>query len=219
MSIKTSADEWVRKSPTQAIAVIAAVGIVVGGLIGLGVGFKIEQSRTKSDVAKLQKQLKAKATSAGVNTGPLGQRIGKVTATKPGSLTVATKRRGAQTLNTTAATVFETTARGTIADVHSGRRVLVAVGGTEIIVLSVESKLGRVVTGVGSDSIRIAKGNGHPAGVIKTADVHLVSTVKAAKAADVSNGDSIFAGGRARTEKTFAAIEIILLPSGSGFAN
>ena len=62
MSIKTSTDEWVRKGPTQAIAVVAAVGIIVGGLVGFGVGFKVEQSRTKDEVKKLQKQAaKAKA--------------------------------------------------------------------------------------------------------------------------------------------------------------
>ncbi len=219
MSITTSADEWVRKSPTRAIAVIAAVGVVVGGLIGLGVGFKVEQSRTKSDLASLRKQLKAKGTSTGVPTGLLGQRIGKVTAAKPGSFTVTTKRRGTQTLTTTADTVFEEAVRGTIADVNSGDRVLVTIGGNEIIVLPPTSKLGRIVEGVGSDSIKIAKGNGHPAGAIKTGDVHLVSNAKPAKAADVSNGDSVFAGGRARSQKTFAAIEIILIPAGSGFAN
>src|SRR3954466_1212122 len=114
MSIKTSADEWVRKGPTQAIAVIAAVGIVVGGLIGLGVGFKIEQSRTKSDVEKLQKQLKAKTTPKGTVSGALGQRVGKVTATNASSLTVTTKQRGAQTVNTTGTTLIETTQRASI---------------------------------------------------------------------------------------------------------
>ena len=218
MSIKTSADEWVRKGPTQAIAVIAALGIVVGGLIGLGVGFKIEQSRTKSDVANLQKQIAKKAATANAGNGALGQRLGKVTATNAGSLTVTAKKRTAQTIATTGSTVFETTVRGTIADVHSGRRVLVTPGGRELIVLAVDSKLGRIVTGVGSDTIKIAKGNGAPAGAIKTSDVHVVSTVKSAKASDVKVGDAVFVGGRAKDANTFAAIEIIMLPGDSGFA-
>src|SRR5215212_839173 len=107
MSIKHSADEGVRKGPTQAIAVIAALGIVVGGIVGLGVGYKIEQSRTKSDVEKLQKQLRAKTAPAGALKGALGQRVGKVTTTAAGSVTVTTKERGEQILATTATTVFD----------------------------------------------------------------------------------------------------------------
>jgi hypothetical protein len=219
MSIKTSADEWVRKAPTQAIAVIAAVGLVVGGLIGLGVGFKIEQSRTKSDVTKLQKQLRAKSTPKGTFSGVLGQRVGKVTATKADSITVTTNKRGTQTIFTTSKTIFEKTARGTIADVHVGLRVLVTVGAKEMIVLPATSKLGRQVTKVGSDLIKIAKANGLPAGSFKTADVHLVSTTKSATTADVSSGDSILAGGHATAATTFDAAEIIVLPAGSGFAS
>jgi len=220
MSIKDSADEWVRKGPTQAIAVIAALGIVVGGIVGFGVGYKVEQSRTKSDVERLQKQLKAQAAPTGVITGALGQRVGKVTTTAAGSITVTTKERGEQILATTATTVFGKAVRGTIADVHSGRRVLVTVGGKEMIVLPVASKLGRVVTSVGSDNVKIAKGNGAPGGTIKTADINLVSKVDAATAADVKADDSVLAGGRARAgdKTTFDTIEIIILPADSGFA-
>jgi hypothetical protein len=218
MSIKTSADEWVRKGPTQAIAVIAAVGIVIGGLIGLGIGYKIEQSRTKSDVSNLQKQLRAKTTPKTAATGALGQRVGKVTATGSGSLTVTTKQRGAQTIVTNNKTVFESTVRATIADVRSGRRILVTPGGKEIIVLAESSKLGRVVAAVGSASINIAKGNGFPAGEIKTKDVHVVYTLKAGTVADVKTGDPVLVGGRAKDDKTFTAIEAIVLPADSGFA-
>jgi hypothetical protein len=219
MSIKTSADEWVRKGPTQAIAVIAAVGIVVGGLIGLGVGYKIEQSRTKSDVATLQKQLRAKAAPKKGAAGALGQRVGKVSTAKPGSISVTTKKRGAQTLTTTSKTVYWTAEKGTIADVHTGLRLLVTVGGKEIIVLPAASKLGRVITRVGSDKIEIAAGNGSPPGGVKTADVHVVSKAKAAKESDVKSGDSVLATGRAAKDKTFAAVEVIVLPAGSGFGS
>jgi hypothetical protein len=218
MSIKTSADEWVRKGPTQAIAVIAAVGIVIGGLIGLGVGFKIEQSRTKSDVSKLQKELKAKTTAPGAAAGALGQRLGKVTATGSGSITMTTKQRGTQTIVTTSTTVMETTVRATIADVHSGGRILVTPGGKEIIVLADTSKLGRVVDTVGSDTIKIAKGNGAPAGGVKTADVHVIYTLKTITAADVKSGNPVLVGGRAKDDKTFNAVELIVLPADSGFA-
>jgi hypothetical protein len=219
MSIKTSADEWVRKGPTQAIAVVAAVGIIVGGLVGFGAGFKVEQSRTKDEVKKLQRQAAKAKAPTGALAGPLGQRIGEVTAISGASITVTAKKRGAQTLVTTVATRFETTERGTIADVHSGDRILVTAGGAEIIVLPADFKIGRKVTSIDSSSIKIAKGNGFPAGTLKTTDVHRVDTAKAAKLADVSTGDSVLAGGRARDNKVFNTIEVIVLPDGSGFAN
>lgn len=219
MSIKTSTDEWVRKGPTQAIAVVAAVGIIVGGLVGFGVGFKVEQSRTKDEVKKLQQQAAKAKAPARVPLGALGQRIGEVTAASGPTITLTTKRNGAQTLATTATTRYETTERGTIADVHSGDRILVTPGGAEIIVLSPDSELGRKVTKIDSSSIKIAKASGFPAGNLKTTDVHRVDTVKPAKLADVGTGDSVLAGGRAKDEKSFNTIEVIVLPDGSAFAN
>jgi len=216
MSIKTSADEWVRKGPTQAIAVVAAAGLVLGVLIGFGVGFKVEQSRTRSDVKKLQARLKSigpKKTAS----GPLGQRVGTVSATSGSTITVTTKKRGAVAVATTAKTVFESTKRGTIADVQSGRRILVTAGGNEIIVLPVASKLGRVVSAVANDFITIAKGNSAPAAKLDTPDVHRVSTVVPAKLADVGKGDNVLAGGTSTGDKTFSATEVILLPLDSGF--
>ena len=220
MSIKTSADEWVRKGPTQAIAVVAAVGVIIGGLIGLGVGFKVEQSRTKDQVDRLKQQVaNKKAASPGVLVGALGQRVGVVTAKSGSIITIRTKQRGEQKIATTATTLFEATTRGTIADVHSGRRILVTVGGSDIIVLSAGSKLGRVVTKVASDVIEVAKEDDLPAGTIKTADVHGVETLKSVKLADVAVGDQVFAGGRAKDKQTFSAIEVIVLADDSGFAS
>ena len=214
MSIKTSADEWVRKGPTQAIAVVAVVGIIVGGLIGLGVGFKIEQSRTKDQVNKLQKQ----AASLGVVIGSLGRRVGPVTATSAKTLTVTTKKDGSQTLETTPQTLIGRATAGTIADVHPGRRILVTNGGSEIIVLSATSRLGRPVTNVGSAAITVKNEKNGKSGTIKVAGVHRVATLKPAKLADVSKGDQVMAFGRAKDGKTFSTVEVILLPDGSGFA-
>jgi hypothetical protein len=219
MSIKTSADEWVRKGPTQAIAVVAVVGIILGGLIGLGVGYKVEQSRTKDQVTKLRKQVANKKAPSGLLSGPLSQRIGKVTAKSGTTITVATKKHGSQTLATTALTLFEETIKGTIADVHPGRRILVTAGGSDIIVLSARSKLGRVVSKVASDVIKIEKGNGSPEGSIKTTDVHRVEKLKSVKLADVATGDQVLAGGRAKDNKTFSTVEVIVLADGSGFAS
>ena len=217
MSIKTSADEWIRKTPTQAIAVVAAVGLVVGVLVGFGVGFKVEQSRTKSDVKKLQARLKSTAAPKTLGKGALGQRVGTVTATSGATITVKTKKRGSVVVATTPTTIFEITAKGTIADVQSGRRVLVTAGGNEIVVLPVGSKFGRVVSAVASDFIKVANGNGAPAARIKTPGVHRVETLKPAKFADVKSGDNVLAGGRLTGGKSFSATEVIVLPSDSGF--
>jgi hypothetical protein len=219
MSIKTSADEWVRTGPTRAIAVIAAVGLVIGGLIGAGAGYKIEQSRTKSDVKRLQKQLKAAAaTGTDTRSGPLGQRVGKVTAAKAGSFTVATKKRGAQEIKTSALTLITKAVRGSVSDIVSGRRVLVTKDVHEVLVLAASSKLGRKVAKVGSDFFTIAKPNGTTAARIKLSDVKTVSTAASATAADIKTGLDVVVGGRETVNKVFNAVEIVVLPANSGFA-
>jgi hypothetical protein len=215
MSIQTSADEWVRKGPTQAIAVVAGAGLVLGALIGFGVGFKVEQSRTKSDVKKLHARLKAATPPENL---PLKKRVGTVTAAAAGTITLKTKKQGSQVITTTPSTVYETTAKGTIADVTSGRRILVTPGGNEIVVLPVSSRLGRVVSAVASDFVQLATTKGAKGAKIKTVDVHRVETLKPAKSTDVGADDNVIVGGRANG-KSFTATEVILLPADSGFTN
>jgi hypothetical protein len=216
MSIKTSAEEWVRKGPTSAMAVVAAAGLVVGAVVGLGVGYKIEQNRTKDDVKRLQQELKAANPTAG--SGPLGQRVGQVKAITASSITLSTKKRGSQEIKTTTATRFQMAVTGTSANIVSGRRVLVTDDATEIIVLSPESRLGRVVSKVAGDFFTIARPNGATASRIKTANLKVISTLKPATSADVKSGDDIIAGGRAATDAAFNAIEVIVLPADSGFS-
>lgn len=219
MSIKTSADEWVRSGPTRAIAVIAAVGLVVGAVIGAGVGFKVEQNRTKDDVKRLQRELAA-ATPAGQvkGSGPLGQRVGKVTAATAGSITLATKQRGSQEAKTTTATTFGTAVTGTTADIVAGSRVLVTDNGREIIVLLPASRLGRVVSRVGGDFFTIARPSGATASRIKMTNLSAISKVKPGTSADVKTGVDLIAGGRAATDDVFNTVEVIVLPTDSGFA-
>ena len=73
MTIKDSTEGWVRNKPALAMVAVAAVGLVVGGLIGLGVGYKIEKNRVQDDVQRLQSQLKQ--TGATNNTGKVVQRF------------------------------------------------------------------------------------------------------------------------------------------------
>jgi hypothetical protein len=220
MPSKDSTEDWVRKGPVPAMAVVTAIALVIGALIGVGAGFKIEQKRTKDDVKRLQQELKASASAGQVTgSGPLGQRIGQVTAVKPDSITVATRKVGSQEIKTTTATRIDKVVKGSIANIVAGRRVLVATGGREIIVLSPQSKMGRVVSRVATDFFTIARANGSTAARLKMTDVKVVSTVKPATSADIKSGVEIVAGGREGTGKVFNAVEVVLLPAHSGFAN
>jgi hypothetical protein len=218
MSIKTSLGKWVRKGPAQAVVVVALVGLLIGALIGLGVGYKIEQSRTRNDVNRLRQQLKAKGGTTPATTGTFGQRVGKVTAVAPGSITVSTKLQGSREVATSTSTVFEKAVKGTIADVKVGTRLLVVTGGHEVLVLPAASKLGRVVAKVTSASISMDAGNGAPAAALKRSVVKTVSTVKPATSTDAAVGASVIAGGRKTTANTFDAVEVIVLLRGSAFA-
>ena len=222
MSIKGSTETWVRGAPAQAMILVAAVGIVVGGVVGLGVGFKIEQNRTRSDVKKLRAQLAKKDTGGTTPSASasLGQRVGKITKTAGTTITVTTKRQGSQELLTTASTQFEKTAKGTTADIVVGRRVLVTVAGTDVIVLPATSQLGRTVSSVGSGSFAIAKTNNAKAGSVSMAGIKEVDTISTAKLSDFKAGSEVLSGGRTATAKnSFNAVELILLPAGSAFAS
>lgn len=214
MAIKDSAESWVRGRPVPAMGVVALIGVVVGGVIGLGVGFKVEQSRTRSDVRRLQQQLKDKGS---VNpNGPIGQRVGKVTGTSAGSLSLNTKLQGPQQITTTATTTYEKTAAGKTSDIAVGRRVLVAAAGRDVIILPAASELGRAVSGVGSDTFSLKNKDGREVKV-KLKSVQKVYTLTTAKAADAKVGADVLVGGRSAGKNAFAAAEVIVLPAGSGF--
>jgi len=218
VAIKESAETWVRGAPGQALILVAAVGIVVGGVAGLGGGYKVEQSRTRSDVRRLQEELK-KNPSAGSSSTALGQRIGTVSAVSGSTVTISTKRQGAQHLDIANA-ALEKGVAGSKNDIVVGRRVLVTVTGSAVIVLPSTSRLGRTVATVGTDSFTIAKTNSARAATITLAKVKSVETVSSATASDVKVGTQALAGGRQGAAKgEFTAVEVILLPPGSGFGS
>jgi hypothetical protein len=213
VAIKDSAESWVRGKPVLAMVVVALIGVVVGGLIGLGVGYKIEKSRTQDDVKRLQQQIKSKGSSN--PNGPIGQRVGEVSGSSAGSLSLKTKLQGAQQITTTATTPYEKTAAAKASDIAVGRRVLVATGGREVIVLPAASKLGRVVANVGKDTFAITNKDGRQVKV-KLANVQKVYTLTPAKATDAKVGADVLVGGRS-AGNGFAATEIIVLPVNSTF--
>ena len=215
MAIKDSAETWVRGKPLQAMTLVAAVGVVLGGLLGLGAGFKIEQNRTKDDVSKLQQQIKASGVTG---LGPIGQRAGKVTSTSAASVTIDTKQQGKQEIKTTANTKIEKAVAAGNSDIVVGARVLLTLNGSDVIVLPKGSRLGRLVLAVSSNEFQIAKANGARGGKIPMKNVKHVSTTSTAALSDIKKDASVLAGGRATSKKAFAAVEVILLEPGSGFA-
>jgi hypothetical protein len=194
--------------------IVALLGAVIGGVIGLGVGFKVEQSRTRKDVKRLQAKLNEKGV---VNQqGPLGNRVGRVTAASAGLLSVSTKLQGTQQVHTTATTPFEKTAAAKVADIAVGSRVLVSPGGHEVIILASSSKLGRVVSSVGSKDFAITNKKGKQVKV-KLTNVQKVYKLTPATSADAKVGTEVLVGGRGAGKTGFSAVEIIVLPAGSSF--
>ncbi len=220
MGIKDSTENWVRGKPAQAMILVAALGLVIGGVIGLAGGYKIEQSRTKSDVKRLQSQIKAAvAAGADIPGVAVSQRVGKVTDVKGNTITISSNEQGSQTINTSASTAFETTEKGTPSDITVGSRVLVALNGANVIVLPKGSKLGRLVTNVGSETFSIARPKGGRPLTIKLEKVKDVSTTTPGDISDVKVDAEILAGGRSASKDVFGAVEVIVLPANNPFVS
>ena len=219
MSIMDSTEAWVRKGPGLALAVVAAITLVIGAVVGTGVGFKFEQNRAKSDVRRLQKQVRASASPGVVTgTGALAQRIGRVTKAKPGSITITTKNVPSLEVETGTPTSIQKTAKGSIGNVVAGTRVLVTRAGDEVIVLSATSRMGRVVSAVTSKNFLVSGASGGPPVGVRISDVRGVSLLKPATSADIKVGVDLFVGGQAATKDLFNAAEVIVLPAHSRFA-
>jgi hypothetical protein len=220
MGIKDSTSNWVRGKPAQAMILVGALGLVIGGVIGLAGGYKIEQSRTKSDVQRLQQEIRdAQAKGVDIGGGPLGQRVGKVSAVKDTTLTLSTNKQGDQTVTTSANTAFESTTKGSTSDITVGSRLLVALNGANVIVLPKDSNLGRLVTAVGSETFSIARPKGGRPLTIKLDKVKDVSTTTPTDLSAVKVDAEILAGGRAVGKGSFAATEVILLPANNPFVS
>jgi hypothetical protein len=219
MGIKDSTENWVRGKPAQAMILIAALGLVIGGVIGLAGGYKIEQSRTKSDVKRLQQEIRNAAAQGADVGGPIGQRVGKVTAVKDTTITLSTNKQGTQTVNTSANTAFETTEKGTTSDIVVGSHLLIALDGANIIVLPKTSKLGRTVLSVGSETFSIQRPKGGRPLTIKLEKVKDVSTTTPGSIDDVKVDGEILAGGRSADKNVFGATEVVVLPANNPFVS
>jgi hypothetical protein len=214
VAIKDSTETWVRSKPMLAIVAFAAIGLVVGGVVGLGVGYKVEKNRTQEDVKRLQQQIKA--SGAANPNAKVVQRVGEITGSSGTTLTVKTKLQGTQNIQTTATTPFEKTADATVADITAGKKVLVATGGHAVIILPATSEIGRNVASVDSDGFSVANSKGKTVKV-KNANVQKVYTLTPGKSTDAKVGSDVIIGGRGAGEDAFSAVEVIVLPANSAF--
>jgi phage gp45-like len=216
----TFGDVIKRQSPTTLLGAAALV-LVVGLAAGFGIGYKVEQSRTRADVKKTEKNAAAKvAKSKTAAVGTTVRVIGKVDATAAKTVSVTVKDKTSRKLALQAGTLFVKAVPGSAADITKGSRVIVrAKSGSltlaeEIIVLPANARLGSLLTDVASGSMTYkAKGK----------DIKIVSTgatiekVENATKTDVANGSTILAQTR-QTKGGLTATEIIVLPAGTKFA-
>jgi Domain of unknown function (DUF5666) len=222
---KESADGWIRSKPMRAMTAVLAGGLVLGGLVGLGVGYKIEQNRVSSRVTRLRTQLASQSHRTAPATTPVAkrsglgaERVGKITAIGADTITVSTKRLGTLQLHTTSATKVERAMTGSKSAITVGRPVLITLSGREVIVLPPASSLGRSVTKVAPDSFSVTKAIGHGTATVSFAKVTSIDSVSAATRSDLENGDAVIVAGHAEGKGNFVAVEVIVLPTGSGFA-
>ena len=218
MAIKDSA-KWLTRRPALGMALVGTLGLVVG----LGVGFKVEQSRTRADVNHLKARIaniKSPKTKPVVKrSGLLNERVGTVTAAGSNGFAVTTKKHRTYQVGTTSATKFEQAGSGSKSDIAVGRRVLVSVSGSDVIVLPPGSLLGRPVTRVKGASFSVEKSGGKAAKVVSFAKVKVIDSITDASSAALKKGSDVLAFGQASNDGSFGATTVILLPTGSAFTN
>jgi hypothetical protein len=220
---KGRAARWVQGKPTLVIVWTAVVGLVIGVLVGVAVGYKVEQHRVHNDVTKLQTKLagghaatthRKGTTRSGPLTLPV-ERSGTVAAIGNGAITLATKQHGSLVVHLTGGTKFEQTTTGRTGDINVGRRVLLAKGGHDLIVLAQGDALGRKVTKVTNGVATVTKIKGLTQLPLST--LQTVDTTTAATAGSIKNGTHVLAWYHPAGKRTPDAIEVILLPAGSAF--
>ena len=195
----------------------AAAILVVGVVVGLGAGYKIEQNRVKNDVkaAEARASKKAAAQTQGQAPNPNVQLRGKVAATTAKEVTLTVP----QQFTTNQATIVFKATLGTPTDITTGAQVVwnakkgQPTQAEGVIVLPAKARMGWSVVNASANSMTIKSGT-------KTVTVSTtgatVETVTSAKATDIATGAKLVTQAR-QTKKTLTALEVIVLPSTSTF--
>jgi hypothetical protein len=224
VAIKDSADRWVRDKPVPAMVSIVIAGLVVGGVVGLGAGYKIEQNRVSSGLNRLRAAVNHGHPSNTKTTTPVAkrlslssERIGSVTAIATNTIGLRTKRLGLVQVQTTNTTQFEKATGGSRSAITVGSRAVLTIGG-DVLVFSSGSLLGRQITKVAANSFTLAKVGSTGPTTVSFAKLKVFDVLSAAKRSDIKQGSALMVSGHGSTNSSFVAVEVILLPAGSGFA-
>jgi hypothetical protein len=204
-----------------ALGVSAAVILVVGLVVGLAAGYKIEQQRTKDDLKKAEAASKGSSSGTKGSAGATNVRlVGKVGVTAPDSVTLTVDGTKTMKFLTTPTTIVVKASPGTASDITKDSRVVwkpksgQLTQAEEVIVLPASAKLGSPVVSATPTSMTF-KSNGKDVTVsIEGATVLKVST---AKKDDITTGGKVVAQTRRTNPSTLSATEVIVLPSSSKF--
>ena len=206
-------DRRIKRLSLAGILGSAAVILVVGAVVGLGAGYKIEQTRVKNDVkaaeARASKKTAAQTQNANV------QLRGKVVATTANTvnLTVTTQ------FLTNQATIMVKATPGTPTDIAAGARVVwrakkgQPTQADAVIVLPANAKMGWSVVNASANSMTLKGGTTN---VTVSTTGATVEKVTSAKPTDLAAGTKLVTQAR-QTNQTLTAIEVIVLPSTSTF--
>jgi hypothetical protein len=207
-------EERIKRLPLAGIFGSAAVILVVGLLLGLAAGYKIEQTRVKNDVraANARASKSAATQPQGQPRNASVQFRGKVASASANgfNLTVggATKQ-----LLTDQATIVVKTTPGTPTDIAAGVRVVwkskkgQPTQADEVIVLPANAKTGTVVVSATANSMTLKSS---PNNVTVSTNGATVEKVTTAKATDIATGAKVVVQARQTN-----VLEVIVLSNTS----
>jgi hypothetical protein len=210
---------WIEQRPKRAVLVTAVVAVIIGLVIGLGAGYKIEHDRVASDVKKTKKPAAAAKNKTSTTKIGLTRAAGAVSTVGPTSFVVKTAAGADRTVNVTASTTYENATVSTKTDIVKGRHVFIVAPGSEVLILPVGSTLGRAITDVTATSFKVAGSKGLPAGTVKLTSTVVIETATAGTKADVKAGGHAMALGSSTKGGPVNATEVIALPAGTKFSS
>ena len=217
MPSSTSRTGW-RGQSTGVVAGVSAIALVVALIAGVGIGYKIEQSRTKDDLARAKKAAAAAVGIGNTTSGASVRLTGVVTAASAGSVTITVKAGGAKTVKVSGGTIVVKASAGSISDVATNTRIVVQGAGSltvakALIVLPKTARLGLLVSTVAADKTSLTVGAKKAKVTIKGATVYRVAN---ATLTDITKGTTVIVQA-ANANADPLATEIIVLPSGTSF--
>jgi hypothetical protein len=219
---RTTFADSIRRQPAWVLFTGAAAILAVGLVVGMAIGWKVEQNRAKEDIERVREQLRANQPDNGTpneGAGPSVRVIGTVTAAVDDSVTIELADGNRRELAFDDALQLEKTAPAEASDLTSGTRLMWKnVEGepeqaAEIIILPDNTTLGVTLTEATPTEMTYPTPNG--ALTVSTADA-TVARAEPAELADVVVGAKIAAQTRG-TGDAARAVEIIVLPEGTTF--